>query len=167
MSLPRIVGLLEAVRARRLSSGYPLWQVSKPRLPGTPRARRFNPLRAAILAGTMALPTPAYLVISANPQEYEVGGPWAHAGPETWSVPASCHAPRLLENLLYQGSWHLYTAARAIESASLPDTFRWSPRGIAEFAVGESLSVLIHADSTNRRWRVWVEQAASQHRVAA
>jgi hypothetical protein len=167
VSLLRIVGLLEAAGARRLSSSDSLWHLSKPRLPRTRRGRRFDPLRAAILANAMALPTPLYLAISANPQAYEVGGPWAHAGPDTWSVPASCHAPHLLANLLSQGSWHLYTALRALESASLPDTFRSTPRAVSEFASGESLSVLIHADSRNRRWRVWVEPASSQRRVAA
>jgi hypothetical protein len=167
MSLARITQLLHAAGARRLSSQFSLWHLARPWWRVSRRARRFEELRAEILANVLELGTRTFLVITVNPQESDVGGPWAHAGRDTWVVPANCQTSRLMSRLLGLGSWQLYAAPLPVEASDLPNGFRGTPAQVADFALGHSISVLIQAGRNNHPWRVWVDPTSRQHEVAA
>ena len=111
--------------------------------------------------------TRCFLATSANPQDFDVGGPWAHAAEDTWPIPNSCDVINLLPRLAEVGFYHIYCARAALSALELPDTFKTSPYNVATFAVGRGVPVLIHSSPKNRRWRLWVEPAEAEGEIAA
>ena len=167
MSLDRIFHLLRASRARRLSAEFSVWQLRTPWLPQLRSGQRRSRGRAQIISECTSMATPCFLATRANPQEFDVGGPWSHAAEDTWPIPPGCDLERLLRCLAGVGRWHIYCAAVTIPPCELPDTFASSARDVAEFALGHAVPVLIHSSPKNRRWRLWVEPVEGRGELAA
>jgi len=167
MSLVAIRGALLEARARRLSREHPVWELSAPWWPFSRRARRYEAVLVEILEAAVALPSPVYLVSDENPQEYEVGGSWAHAQARTWVVPDGCDLAALQQRVLLPGDWSLYARPDPVEPDLLPDAFRLRPSEVADFAVAHGVPLLIEAFHDNDPWRLWVEEVRSLREAAA
>ena len=167
MSLSRLRNLLGEAGARRLAPGLPVWHLEAPWWPFSRRARRFAALQTEILEVAVALPGPTFLVCRENPQEYEVHGPWTHAGDDTWHVPASCPVATLHQSLLIEGGWWIYCAPRVVDAATLPDAFRVEPADLVEYAMSHAMPFLSQAFLDDDPWRVFVEPVEGQQRIAA
>ena len=151
----------------RLSSEHPVWELSAPWWPFYRRARRYEAVLVEILEAGAALPSPTYLVTDKNPQEYEVGGSWAHAQARTWVVPDACDLRALHQRVLEPGDWTLYCRSDAVEPDRIPDTFDVPPSETAGFGTAHGIPLLIQAFEGNDPWRVWVEDVSFQHEAAA
>jgi hypothetical protein len=167
MSLVAIRRALLELRARRLSAEDPVWELSGPWWPFSRRARRFETVRVEILEAARALTEPLYLVIDENPQEFDVGGSWAHAQSRTWVVPEGCDLAVLGRRVLEQGDWAMYCRVEPVLPDEIPDSFRKPPAELADFAAGHSIPLLIQAFHDNDPWRLWVEEVSSQREAAA
>jgi hypothetical protein len=167
VSLPEIRRALLEARARRLSSEHPVFEVSAPWWPFSRRARRYEAIRVEMLEAAARLPSPAYLVIDENPQEYDVGGAWAHAQANTWVVPEGCKLGVLQDRVLGPGGWTLYCRSEPVEPDRIPDFFRVPPSEIASFATSHGIPVVIEAFYDNDPWRIWVEDVSARQRAAA
>jgi hypothetical protein len=167
VSLAAIQRALLEARARRLSSEHPVWEVSAPWWPFSRRARRYEEVLVEMLAAAARLPSRAYLVIDENPQEYDVGGAWAHAQLNTWVVPEGCDLGVLQDRVLGPGGWTLYCRPEPVEPDRIPDFFRALPSEIASFATALGIPVAIEAFYDNDPWRVWVEDVSERMRAAA
>ena len=141
--------------------------MKSPWWPFSRRARRFAALQTAIVENAFALPGPSFLVFDENPQEYDVGGPWAHAGERTWSIPPDCDVDALLSRALSVGGWCIYTCPRALDASALPDAFGAEPAVVEAFALSHAVPFLAQAFHDSDPWRVFVENVPSQHRAAA
>ena len=166
MSLGRVRRLLEVGGAKRLSVDHPLWELSAPWWPFFPSARRFASLQAEILDAGLVIGS-LYLVTDENPQEFDVGGTWAHAHRGTWSVPTNCDAGALLSAVLEPGGWSIYASYEALDPAAIPDIFEAAPSQAANFSLAHAIPLLVQALRGNRCWRVWVENVTGQHEAAA
>jgi hypothetical protein len=167
MPLAKIRRLVAEGGGRRLSPGQPLWELSAPWWPFSRRARRFEQLRIEILEDARALAGSAYLVIDENPQEFDVGGSWAHAHTNTWTLPDVCDLARLEARLLVQGDWSIYTGFEPIDPAIIPGTFVVEAHQVASFSMAHGVPLLIQAFHDNDPWRVWVEDVRDQQEAAA
>lgn len=167
MSLERIFYALRATGAKRLSAEFSVWQIRAPWLALPGRAERLSRWRVVIVSEAMSTGSRCFLATRANPQEFDLGGPWAHAAEDTWPVPAGCDLQRLLPRLSEVGHWHIYCAAVAIPPGELPDTFASPPGDLAQFALRHAVPVLIHSTPKHRRWRLWVEPTEAQGELAA
>jgi hypothetical protein len=124
-------------------------------------------VRVEILELAVGLPGPAYLVTDENPQEYEVGGSWAHAQARTWGVPDACDLSALQQRVLAPGGWTLYCRPEPLEPDRIPDIFSAAPSETADFAIARGVPVFVQAFHDNDPWRVWVEDVSSQREAAA
>ncbi len=167
MSLALVRRLLEAGGAKSLSVDHPLWELAAPRWPFSRRARRFASLQAEILDAGLAISGPLYLIVDENPQEFEVGGTWAHAHRRTWLIPDDCDTSALLARVLEPGAWSIYASYEPLDPDAIPDAFEVSPRQVANFSLAHSVPLLVQASHDSGPWRVWVENVTSQHEAAA
>ena len=108
-----------------------------------------------------------YLVIDENPQEYEVGGSWAHAQARTWAVPDACNLVALQQRVLSPGDWTLYCRPEPVEPGRIPDVFKVPSSETADFAIACGVPLLVQAFHANDPWRLWVEDVSSQREAAA
>jgi hypothetical protein len=141
--------------------------LSAPWWPFSRRARTFALLQIEILAEAIALPGPTHLVTDESPQEYDVGGVWAHAGERTWPIPAAVETRELFERVLVAGDWCIYACPRPVDAAAIPDGFRVEASELAEFALSHAMSFLAQAFHDNDPWRVFVESVEYERRAAA
>ena len=167
MSLQLIRQLLETGGARRLSAEYPLWELSAPWWPLSRRARRLGGLQAEILGAGLSIPGSLYFVSDKNPQEFDVGGTWAHAHRRTWSIPDDCDLRALLGRALEAGDWTIYSRHEALDPEAIPDAFEVAPGQVANFSLAHAVPLLVTALQGNRRWKIWVENVSEQHEAAA
>ena len=167
MSLVAIRNALLEVGATRLSREHPVWEVSAPWWPFSRRARRHEAVRLEMLEASVALASPTYLVVGENPQEYDVGGSWAHAQARTWVVPEGCSVEALQSELLMLGDWALYTCPEPVDPDEIPDLFRTEAPEVAEFATAAGVPLLMEAFHDNDPWRIWLEEVSTQREAAA
>lgn len=167
MSLDAVRRVLAEAGAKRLSSEHPVWELSRPWWPFSRRARRFEGLLLEILDAAVSLQGPLFLVIDENPQEFDIGGSWSHAGAGTWRVPDSCDLSALLSRVLEAGVWSLYSSHEAALQEQIPDAFREHPREVASFARSHGVPLFVQAFRDNDPWRLWVEDVRSQQEQAA
>lgn len=120
-----------------------------------------------ILELARRLPGGVYLVTEENPQEYDVGGSWAHAHHSTWALPVDCNLEALLARVLLIGDWRLYASHEPIDPASIPSVFAVSPSQFANFAFAHSVPLLVEAFHDDDPWLLWVEEVRGLQEAAA
>ena len=167
MSLAAVRRALAEAGAKRLSFEHSVWELSRPWWPFSRRARRFEGLLVDIVEAAASLRGPLVLMIDENPQEFDIGGSWAHAGAGTWRVPAACDLPALLSRVLEAGDWSLYSSHELVLPERIPDAFRVHPSEVASFARAHGVPLLVQAFHDNDPWRLWVEDVRSQQEQAA
>ncbi len=167
MSLTAVRRALAEAGAKRLSPEHSVFELSRPWWPFSRRARRFEDILFEILEAAASLQAPLFLVIDENPQEFDIGGSWSHAGAGTWRVPASCDFEALLSRVLEAGDWSLYSSHEAVLPERIPDAFQVRPSEVASFARAHGVPLLVQAFHDNDPWRLWVEDVSSQQKQAA
>ena len=167
MSLTLVRRLLGEGGAKRLSVEHPLWELSAPWWPFSRRARRFASLQAEILDAGLAISESLYLVADENPQEFDVGGTWAHAHRRTWLIPNDCDTRALLVQVLEAGDWSIYASDEALDPRVIPDAFQVAPIQVANFSAVHSVPLLVQAFHDSNPWRLWVENLTSWREAAA
>jgi hypothetical protein len=160
VTLAQLGQLLESVGAHPLSAAYPVWELARPRIPFSRRARRFSEAQPRVLDAIRALPWVPFLRTAEAPREHGLTGSWQLAARETWLLPADENSGELLGKLLFLGDWTLYLAVDPVPATSLPDCFRSTPFELSSFVESHGIPVLVEAFHDNNPWRLVVELAA-------
>lgn len=167
VTLAQLDRLLDSVGAQPLSTAYPVWELARPRLPFSKRARRFRETQIRVLDAIRTLPWSPFLRTPDNPRQHGLCGPWQLAARDTWVVPAEQVSSVLLDRFLLLGSWTLYLAVDPVSATSLPRCFESTPHELCVFVESRGVPVLVEASRDNHRWRLVIEPAAVPEVVAA
>lgn len=158
--------MLSAWRTPKLSSRHPVYELRKRLWPPLRRTRELHWRQVELLRATRLLPWKTYLACDEDPHEWELTGPWIHAGAHTWIIPHQQSSESLLEGYLAAGGWTVYLAPYALQGANVPSLFD-APEEVCEYLRSHGVPVMIQAFHDNSEWRVALEPAVVPAMAAA